>query len=272
MSASAPAGAVGAEEIGRRLRTLADSSRVPGLQGFFKTGPGEYAEGDVFIGIRVPEVRALSRSCRGTPPREAVRLLRSPIHEERLLALMLLVDAFTRGTAGERRQIYELYVANTARINNWDLVDLSAPQIVGGWLADRSKAPLTRLARSASLWERRMAIVSTLHFIRAGALEETFRISDLLLNDPHDLIHKASGWMLREAGKRDGAALRRYLAARHRQMPRTMLRYAIERFPERERQRFLAGDVQRVSRSTRSAGRPATSASPYPAGKRKPKP
>ena len=264
--------AVSADEIGRRLRTLADPARASVLQGFFKTGPGEYAEGDVFIGVRVPQLRALSRACRGTPLQEAARLLQSEIHEERLLGLMLLVDAFSRGTERDRRGIYELYLANTARINNWDLVDLSAPSIVGAWLADRGKSPLTRLARSASLWERRIAIVSTLYFIRRGALDETFRISDLLLKDRHDLIHKACGWMLREAGKQDAAALRHYLAARHREMPRTMLRYAIERFPERERQRFLTGDVQPVNRSTRSSGRSTTKASPHPSGNRKPKP
>ena len=266
------AAALSADEIARRLRTLADPARASVLQGFFKTGAGEYAEGDVFIGVRVPQLRALGRACRGTPPKAAAGLLQSAIHEERLLGLMLLVDAFSRGTERERREIYELYLASTARINNWDLVDLSAPMIVGGWLADRNKGPLTRLARSTSLWERRIAIVSTLYFIRRGAVDETFRIADLLLKDRHDLIHKASGWMLREAGKQDAAALRRYLAARHGEMPRTMLRYAIERFPEPERQRFLAGDVQPVSRSTRSAGRSTTKASPYPSGKRKPKP
>ena len=272
MNDEAPPAACSAEEIGRRLRAFADPSRAAVLQSFFKTGTGQYAEGDVFIGVRVPQLRALCRTCRGAPPAAALRLLRSAVHEERLLAVLLLVDAFERGSEDDRRRIYALYLANTARINNWDLVDASAPQIVGTWLSSRSKAPLTRLARSRSLWERRIAMVSTLHFIRRGELDETFRIADLLLDDRHDLIHKAAGWMLREAGKRDGAALRRYLVARHRRMPRTMLRYAIERFPEAERRRILAGDAQPTRRVTRSEGRSTIKASPAPSGKTKPKP
>ena len=209
------------------------------LQGFFRTGPGQYGEGDVFIGVRVPEVRAVCRECRDAPLAAVLALLESRIHEERLLALLLLVHAFERGDDTTRRRIFDAYLAHTAFINNWDLVDLSAYAIVGGYLASRSRAPLARLARSHSLWERRIAIVSTFHFIRRGDLAETLRIADLLLNDPHDLIHKAVGWMLREAGKRDGAALRTFLDARHQRMPRTMLRYAIERFDEPERQRYL---------------------------------
>jgi 3-methyladenine DNA glycosylase AlkD len=228
-----------AASIRRRLRAAADASRVPGLQRFFRTGKGEYAEGDRFIGLTVPLMRGVCRECRAAPVRELVRLLQSPIHEDRLVALLLLVDAFKRGSAEEKRRIYDLYLKNTARINNWDLVDASAPQIVGAWLRDRSKAPLTRLAKSPMLWERRIAIVATQDFIRQRQLDETFRIADLLLDDRHDLIHKATGWMLREAGKRDGAALRRYLDARHQRMPRTALRYAIERFPEQERRAFL---------------------------------
>jgi 3-methyladenine DNA glycosylase AlkD len=170
-------------------------------------------------------------------------LLRSPIHEERALALLLLVQAFGRADEAGRRTIYETYLAHTRDINNWDLVDLSAGAIVGGWLEGRSRAPLSRLARSAWLWERRIAIVATFHFIRRGELDETFRIADLLLQDSHDLIHKAVGWMLREAGKRDGPALREFLRDRYRTMPRTMLRYAIERFPEAERRRYLKGEV-----------------------------
>jgi 3-methyladenine DNA glycosylase AlkD len=227
--------------LSKRLHALADSSRVPGLQRFFKTGKGEYAEGDRFIGIRVPQLRTLCRECRGAGIAEATPLLRSPIHEERLFALLLLVDAFKRSDDAGKQAIYDFYLSNTRFINNWDLVDASAEHIVGAWLHDRSKAPLTKLARSRDLWERRIAIVATLHFIRRGQLTETFRIADILINDRHDLIHKASGWMLREVGKRDGAALRRYLSRRCQRMPRTMLRYAIERFPERERRKYLTG-------------------------------
>jgi 3-methyladenine DNA glycosylase AlkD len=230
--------------IGRKLRALADPTRVPILQSFFKTGKGQYAEGDRFIGIRVPALRALCRECRGAGLKETAPLLRSKIHEERALALLLLVDAFKRGDEIQQRAIYDFYLANTRFINNWDLVDASAEPIVGGWLADRSRTPLRQLARSASLWERRIAIVATLHFIRHDDHEETFRIADLLLQDRHDLIHKATGWMLREVGKRDGAALRRYLGPRYARMPRTMLRYAIERFPEPERRRYISGDIR----------------------------
>jgi 3-methyladenine DNA glycosylase AlkD len=228
-----------AASIRRKLRAAADSSRVPGLQRFFRTGKGEYAEGDRFIGLTVPLLRGVCRECRDAPVTEVVQLLTSPVHEDRLSALVLLVEAFKRGSEVVKREIYDLYLANTAHINNWDLVDASAPHIVGAWLRDRSKAPLTRLAKSPSLWERRIAIVATQDFIRQRQLDETFRIADLLLGDRHDLIHKATGWMLREAGKRDGAALHRFLETRAPRMPRTMLRYAIERFPEEERQQYL---------------------------------
>ena len=232
-----------ARQVGARLREQADARRVAGLQRFFKTGAGQYAEGDVFIGVTVPQLRALCRECTGLSIRESIALLRSPIHEERLLALLILVGAFRRGTPAERREIYQQYLANTRLINNWDLVDSSAHLIVGAWLQDRSKAPLRRLARSKSLWERRIAIIATFHDIRRGELDETFRIADLLMSDTHDLIHKAVGWMLREAGNRDGAAERRFLADRYQRMPRTMLRYAIENFPERERKAYLKGTI-----------------------------
>ena len=230
-----------ARELKARLAERADASRIPVLQGFFKTGPGEYAEGDEFIGVTVPNVRAVVRAAGDVPLAEAARLLRSRVHEERLLALLILVRAFERGDDETRRAIYELYLANTAFINNWDLVDTSAAPIVGGWLRDRSRAPLRRLAKSPSLWERRIAILATFRFIRDGEFEPTFEIADLLLADAHDLIHKAVGWMLREVGNRDAAAERRFLARRSARMPRTMLRYAIEKFPEPERRAYLTG-------------------------------
>lgn len=232
-----------ASAIRARLRAHALPANVAILQRFFKTGPGEYGAGDRFIGVKVPGIRAVCRDCRGVADAVVLQLLRSKVHEERLLALLLLVDRFERGDEAAQRAVYRAYLANTAFINNWDLVDVSAPQIVGGWLASRGRAPLLRLARSSSLWERRIAIVSTFAFIRAREFDDTFRIADLLLDDEHDLIHKATGWMLREAGKRDGQALRRYLASRYRRMPRTALRYAIERFPEAERKRYLTGHV-----------------------------
>jgi 3-methyladenine DNA glycosylase AlkD len=230
-----------AHELRAELRSRADAQRIPVLQRFFKTAPGQYADGDLFIGIKVPQLRTICRECGSVAIPEAVKLLRSPVHEERLLALMLLVEAFRRGSPAEQRRIYELYIANTDFINNWDLVDSSAGQIVGAWLQNRSRAPLRRLARSASIWERRIAMIATSHYIARGEFDETFRIADLLLTDKHDLIHKAVGWMLREVGNRGAAAERRFLKDRYRRMPRTMLRYAIEKFPERERRRYLKG-------------------------------
>lgn len=226
-----------------KLRAAADPSSVAILQRFFKTGRGEYAEGDVFLGVRVPALRSICRDCGAVSDRDLVALLRSRIHEERALALLLLVRDFQRADEATRKRIYERYLANTASINNWDLVDASAPAIVGGYLASRSRAPLRRLARSRALWERRIAIVATLHFIRRGELDDTLAIADALLGDDHDLIHKATGWMLREVGKQDAAVLRGYLKTRYHRMPRTMLRYAIERFPEAERRKYLLGTV-----------------------------
>jgi 3-methyladenine DNA glycosylase AlkD len=226
-------------DIRRQLHAHASPGDAAILQRFFKTGPGGYGEGDRFIGVRVPAMRQICRTSARASLATIRTLLRSPVHEERSLALMLLVQLFARAGEDDRRVIYDTYLANTRYINNWDLVDLSAGPIVGGWLAGRSHAPLTRLARSASLWERRIAIVATFHGIKRGELDETFRIARLLLEDRHDLIHKAVGWMLREAGKRDTAALRTFLDEHGRVMPRTMLRYAIEKFPERERKKYL---------------------------------
>ena len=225
------------------LREKADPSRVPVLQRFFRTQPGEYGEGDRFIGVTVPSVRMLSRRFRDAALDEIDALLHSPIHEARLLALVLMVQAFRRAPEVGQRKIYTLYLSRTRWINSWDLVDSSAPQIVGAWLAHRSRAPLRKLARSRSLWERRIAMIATMHFIRDGDLTETFAIAESLLADEHDLIHKAVGWMLREAGKRDAAAERRFLARHAARMPRTMLRYAIEKLPERERRKYLRAGV-----------------------------
>jgi 3-methyladenine DNA glycosylase AlkD len=232
-----------ASQIRRRLMAHADSSSVPILQSFFKTAVGEYGEGDVFVGVRLPAIRNVSRECRGAGIRVIDSLLRSRVHEERLLALLMLVEAFTDGEEAARRSVYTFYLSRTAFINSWDLVDSSAAPIAGGWLYERSRAPLRRLAKSSSLWERRIAIVATHYFIRRDDLDETFRIADVLLDDSHDLIHKAVGWMLREAGNRDRTAERRFLKTRYHRMPRTMLRYAIEKFPERERKQYLQGTV-----------------------------
>lgn len=225
------------------LKQLADPAIAAHSQRFFKTAQGEYGEGDRFLGIRMPVLRAQARRFRGLSLEAIEQLLDSPLHEERLCALLLLVDRFGTGDAKTRRSVYRTYLEKTGRINNWDLVDSSAPRIVGAYLSGRKRSPLYRLAASASLWERRIAIMATFHFIRQGDFDDTLALSDRLLDDPHELIHKAVGWMLREVGNRDGAREREFLKDRYRGMPRTMLRYAIEKFPERERQRYLKSRI-----------------------------
>jgi 3-methyladenine DNA glycosylase AlkD len=232
-----------ADEIRKRLAALANKEKAVILRGFFKTGPGQYGEGDVFLGITVPILRKFARECRETSLIEAVRLLRSPVHEERLLSLFLLITAFGKGDDARKKKIYELYLENTRFINNWDLVDLSAPNIVGAYLADRSRKPLYGLARSGLLWERRIAILATFSFIRTNDFDDTLKIATMLLTDKHDLIRKAVGWMLREVGKKDMLVEEAFLLRHHKNMPRTMLRYAIERLPEDKRKRYLKGTI-----------------------------
>jgi len=226
-------------EIQSRLRSLASPETARTLQGFFKTGPGQYGEGEVFLGIKVPVIRAVAKEFPAVDLDVTVDLLHSPLHEERLLALLFLMRHFAAGTAHERQSAYQAYLANSAWINNWDLVDLSAPHVVGAYLADQARAPLYQLVCSASLWERRIAIVATLHFIRSNDFDDTLQLAEHLLQDRQDLIHKATGWMLREVGKRDQARLENFLDQHGTSMPRTMLRYAIERLPETLRQAYL---------------------------------
>lgn len=228
-----------ARAIEARLRSLADATIAEGHLRFFKCGPGQYGEGDAFLGINVPTLRTLSKEFTPAPVADLIVLLQSRWHEARLLALMILVRKYERETE-VRDEIYRRYLANTPRINNWDLVDASAPNIVGAHLLEGHRAPLYALARSESLWERRIAIVATQHFIRHDDFDDTLRIAEILLDDRHDLIHKASGWMLREAGKRDRALLERFLRKHAKRMPRTMLRYAIERFPPKLRAQYMA--------------------------------
>jgi 3-methyladenine DNA glycosylase AlkD len=231
------------EGIKKRLRSFASKEKAKLLQGFFKTGPGEYGEGDIFLGVVVPNIRKVSKEFQGTPLPEIERLLASTIHEERLLALLMLVQAYAKGDDGAKKKIYDLYLSNTKYINNWDLVDLSAPNIVGNYLIDKSRKPLYTLAKSTDLWERRIAILATFAFIKQNDHSDSLKIASLLLDDEHDLIHKAGGWMLREVGKRDLATEERFLKQYYKKMPRTMLRYAIERFPEGKRKKYLNGKV-----------------------------
>jgi 3-methyladenine DNA glycosylase AlkD len=203
------------------------------LSGFFKTGTGQYGEGDKFLGIKVPDIRKVVGKHRQAPEAEVQRLILSPYHEERLAALLILVHQFQHGGESRRGEIFRFYLDNSACINNWDLVDLSAPYIVGGHLYRGDRSLLVRLAGSADLWERRISILATFYFIRQGEDRDTYKIAKLLLRDSQDLIHKAVGWMLREAGKRCSMEREcRFLDSYAAVMPRTMLRYAIERFPE----------------------------------------
>jgi 3-methyladenine DNA glycosylase AlkD len=227
------------DELRREVEQAAEPTRVPSLRRALKIAPGEYGEGDIIVGVRVPDARAIARRFAEIPIGSIVTLLRSPIHEERLIALLILVQRFETGDDEMRERIVRVYLDNTAHVNNWDLVDTSAPAIVGGHLSDRPRTPLRRLARSKSVWERRIAIVSTLSFIRAGEYDETFRLARLLLRDEHDLIRKAVGWMLREVGKRDRPRLLAFLECHAHEMPRVMLRYAVERLDAGERTAFL---------------------------------
>jgi 3-methyladenine DNA glycosylase AlkD len=225
--------------IRRDLAALGNPSDAAFLRRFFKTAPGEYGAGDRFRGIRVPVLRRLARQHRELPRAALLRLLRSPWHEDRLVALLLLIQRFERADPAARRRIFQTYLRHAPCVNNWDLVDLSAPPIAGAWTFAHGLAPLRRLARSPLLWARRIAIVATLFHIRQGQSAPTLELAEQLLTDPEDLLHKATGWMLREMGKRDPKGLRGFLDRHARRMPRTMLRYAIERFPEAERRRIL---------------------------------
>lgn len=230
-------------EIQNRLAKLANPRDASFLQRFFKTAPGEYGCGDCFRGIRVPVLRKLAREYKGLTVAQAGQLLRSRFHEDRLLALFLLVGLYARAGENARAAIYRLYLERTDCINNWDLVDCSAEHIVGPFLCESDRRPLYRLARSSNLWERRIAILATFHFIKRGDFSETLKLARLLLRDEEDLIWKAVGWMLREVGKRDLEAEESFLRVHCKQMPRVMLRYAIERFPEAKRRRYLKGAV-----------------------------
>ena len=230
-------------EISRELRIFAEPKRAEVHQRFFKTGKGEYGEGDKFLGIRVPHIRKLVRKFRGLSLADTEKLLHSLWHEERLFALLILVDSFGRSSDELGENIYNLYMGSTGWINNWDLVDLSAPHIPGGWLYSKDRKPLYEFAESDDLWKKRIAVISTQHFIRKNDFKDTLLLSRKLLKDDHDLIHKAVGWMLREVGKKDLEIEEKFLRKHYMNMPRTMLRYAIEKFPEEKRQKYLKGRI-----------------------------
>jgi len=230
------------EQIVNELKNQGDPERAFHSQSFFKTGPGEYGEGDVFLGIKVPALRALAKRYRKATRSDALALLHSQYHEARLTALFLLVNLYNKGDAPAKKLIYADYIANVRYINNWDLVDSSAMQIVGHYLFDKNRSHLRTLARSEDLWERRVSIIASYHFIRQYEFQDTLDLSEIMLHDKEDLIHKAVGWMLREVGNRSRPTEETFLKGHYRVMPRTMLRYAIEKFPEALRQAYLKGE------------------------------
>jgi 3-methyladenine DNA glycosylase AlkD len=227
------------DQIKRDLLQLSNPEKAKKLSGFFKTGKGQYGEGDIFLGIPVPEQRKVAKKYIDLSLNDIQELLSSKIHEHRLTSLIILVTKYEKTDNSGKDEIFSFYLKNTEKINNWDLVDLSAPKIVGDYLFNKDTSILFKLAKSDNLWERRIAILSTFKFIRNNDFEDALSISELLLHDKHDLIHKAVGWMLREIGKRDQEIEERFLSKYYMHMPRTMLRYAIEKFDENKRKFYL---------------------------------
>lgn len=225
------------------LRSFINSEKAVFLPRFFKTGKGEYGEGDVFIGVTVPNSRQVAKKYKDLPLSDIEKLLNSKVHEERLVALFILVDQYNKGNIEDRGKIYKFYLKNCKRVNNWDLVDSSVSYIVGAYLSDKPKSILYTLAKSENLWERRMAIIATHYFIKHGEFADTLKLSQMLLYDKEDLIHKAVGWMLREVGKKNKQVLVDFLQKHYDRIPRTALRYAIEHFPQKLRRAYIEGKV-----------------------------
>jgi len=241
------------KHLRQELKAAGDPKRAAFLKGYFKTGPGQYAEGDVMLGVSLPAQRSLAKKYRDLDLRSTSSLLDSPFHEERLTALLILVLQFERADEAERNRIFDFYLSKTDRINNWDLVDTSARDIVGEYLAQKDRSVLFELANSESIWEKRIALIATQAFIKRGHFDDTLRLAEILMKDKEDLIHKASGWMLREVGKRSRPVLEAFLEKQASQMPRTTLRYAIEHFSPEERRVFLqAGRSSLVAISSQS--------------------
>ena len=230
-------------EIRKAISKQKNPTQALVLQRFFKTGKGEYGEGDIFYGIKVPEQRTIAKQFKDLTFDDLKELIKSKVHEERLITAFILVDQYKRGDEKKKKIIFDFYLKNRKGINNWDLVDLSAPKIVGAYLIDKEKELLYKFANSNDLWEKRISIISTQAFIREHFFEDTLNISKILLGDKHDLIHKAVGWMLREIGNRDLETEEEFLKKHYKTMPRTMLRYAIEKFPEQKRIAYLKGKI-----------------------------
>jgi len=230
------------KDILNEFQNLKNPEKAQILSRFFKTGKGQYGEGDIFLGIKVPEQRKLAKKYSGLSIKDIEALLKSGIHEQRLTALLILIIKYKKDDSSEKQKIFDFYLKNTKFINNWDLVDLSAPNIVGHFLFDKDKFILIKLSKSSDLWKKRIAMVSTYFFIKNNQFDITLAVAENLLNDKHDLIHKAVGWMLRETGKRSLLTEEKFLKKYYKNMPRTALRYAIEKFPEHKRKFYLAKD------------------------------
>ena len=231
------------KKIQEELESMSDERIASHSLRFFKTGPGQYGEGDLFRGIRVPSLRKLAKKYSYLSLDEVDQVLCSSYHEDRLMALFMMVNLYKKGDQNQQNEVFDLYLERMDQVNNWDLVDSSAHWIVGPHIESTDRSLLDRMAESSNLWERRVAIIATLYYIKKNEFEDTLRISDLLLEDSEDLIHKAVGWMLREVGKRDLQVENLFLQPRYKRMPRTMLRYAIEKFPETLRQDYLQGRI-----------------------------
>jgi len=230
-------------KLREKIKRVSNKKHAEAMLWFFKTGKGEYGEGDIFAGIKVPVQRKIAKEFLNLSFTELKELLKSKVHEERLIAMLILVEKYEKGVEKEKNKTFRFYINNRKGINNWDLVDLSAPKIIGHYLLNKDKKLLYDFAKSENLWDRRIAILATYSFIKSGSYDDALRISDLLLNDKQDLIHKAVGWMLREVGKKNLAVEEIFLQPRYNKMPRTMLRYAIEKFPETKRKKYLEGKI-----------------------------
>lgn len=231
------------KDLEQELKRHASEQKRVILQRFFKTGKGEYGEGDVFLGLTMGEQRQIAKKFQDLKIKDLQELLNSGIHEKRMVALLILIEKFKKSDEKIKREIFEFYLKNAKKVNNWDLVDLSAPHIAGSFLLNKPRDRIYKLAVSENLWEKRISIISTFTFIRNNEFEDAMKISEILLKDKHDLIHKAVGWMLREIGKKDQEILERFLKEHYKKMPRTMLRYSIERFEEGKRRKYLMGEI-----------------------------
>lgn len=226
-------------QLKKELKSYYNEERAEHSKRFFKTGKGQYGEGDIFLGMSTPMVKDIVKKYNSLNLSDCELLLHSKIHEERTVALLILVYQFEKGNELIKRRIFNIYIKNTLFINNWDLVDITAPNIIGNYLFEKNRELLYKFAKSNMLWEKRISIVSTLFFIRKNDFKDTLKISEILLNDKEDLIHKATGWMLREVGKRDEKTLLKFLDKYHKIMPRTMLRYSIEKFSQDQRKKYM---------------------------------